>query len=253
MISPNRIRKHVLDMVYNKKSGHIGSSFSIAELISVLYSDYNINEVDKLILSKGHAVPAIYAVLYEMGKLTKEDIDSFREVNSALQGHPDKIRLKYIDATTGSLGQGLSIAIGHSIGKNMKKEDGKVFCILGDGEIQEGQVWEALMYYPMTKLNNLICFIDYNKYQSDNFTNKTIGIYDNLQNIISSFGWLCESIDGHDVNEIRRCLSLDSDKPLCIILNTIKGKGVSFMEAQNYHSGMPNEEEYKLALKELNT
>lgn len=246
IIDPNRLRFHVLNMIYDKKSGHIGSSLSLAEVISVLYSDYDINSIDKLILSKGHAVPIIYSVLYEMEKLTKQDLDSFREINSSLQGHPDKLRLKYIDATTGSLGQGLSIAIGHSIGKSMRKEKGLVFCILGDGEIQEGQIWEALMYYPSLKLNNLICMIDYNKYQSDDKIT-----YDDLQNKISSFGWQCDSINGHDINEIRSCLNQDKDKPLCIILNTIKGKGISFMENTNCHSTVPNEKQYEQAWKEL--
>jgi len=250
-INPNVLRKKVLDMVYNKKSGHIGGSFSLAELISVLYSDYKINEVDKLILSKGHAVPIIYAVLHEMGKITDDELNLFREINSPLQGHPNKNTLKYIDATTGSLGQGLSIAIGHALGKSLRKEAGTVFCILGDGEIQEGQNWEALMYFPKLNLNNLICIIDANGYQSDGMTKEVMNINDNLQNIISLFGWKTIVIDGHSIEEIKSSLIIEDKKPLCIIMNTLKGKGVSFMESQNYHSNVPNEEEYNKALKEL--
>ena len=147
-IDPNVLRKKVIDMVYDKKSGHIGVCFSMAELTSVLYEDYDIGGKDKLILSKGHAVPIIYAVLHELGKISDEELNLFREINSPLQGHPDKLRLPLVDATTGSLGQGLSIAIGHSHGKTLRGEDGTIFCVLGDGELQEGQVWEALMYYP---------------------------------------------------------------------------------------------------------
>ena len=155
MINPNNLRKHVLRMVYEKQSGHIGGSFSIAELIAYLYSNFNLTSNEKnapkLILSKGHSVPIIYAVLYELGYLSDDDISKFREINSPLQGHPDKIRLKYLHATTGSLGQGLSIAIGHAIGLKLIKSSNPCFCIVGDGEIQEGQIWEGLMVAPKLK------------------------------------------------------------------------------------------------------
>ena len=134
-------------MVRDKESGHIGGAFSIAEMISVLYENYDIGGNDKLILSKGHAVPIVYAALHELGKISDQELSLFREIDSPLQGHPDKIRLPILDATTGSLGQGLSIAIGHSIGKNLKGEDGTIFCIMGDGELQEGQ---AVSYTHLT-------------------------------------------------------------------------------------------------------
>ena len=229
----------------------------MAELTSVLYEDYEIGGKDKLILSKGHAVPIIYAVLHELGQITDEDLDLFREIDSPLQGHPDKLRLPLMDATTGSLGQGLSIAIGHSHGKTLRDEDGTVFCVLGDGELQEGQIWEALMYYPKTKLSNLICIIDWNKGQNDGYTKDFSIMYDNLYERIESFGWDTKVIDGHNVDEIRNSLSNESNsfrkvnKPLCLILNTIKGKGVSFMEHPSWHCKVPTEEEYKIAMKEL--
>lgn len=251
IINPNKLRKIVLDMVYEKKSGHIGGSFSIAELVSILYSKYDFVSRDKFILSKGHAVPIIYAALYEIGLIDDKTLSLFREVDSLLQGHPDKLKLKYIHATTGSLGQGLSIAIGHSQGKALRGEDGKVFCVLGDGEMQEGQVWEGLMYYPKTKLNNMICFLDWNKYQSDNAVNEVISMYNNLDNILSDLGWYCEIIDGHSVEEIERVLNIKTDKPLFVILETVKGKGVSFMEGSSWHSKVPTETEYLNALKEL--
>jgi len=251
MLNPNKLRIKVLNMVNDKKSGHIGGSFSIAELISTLYNEYDIGGKDKLILSKGHAVPIIYAALHELGKISDEDLNLFREVNSPLQGHPDKLKLPLLDATTGSLGQGLSIGIGHALAKKIKGETGKVFCILGDGEIQEGQVWEALMYAPKEKLDNLICFIDYNGGQSEGSPDDIMPIYKNLQEKISAFGWHCQNVDGHNLIRLSDAIKTPSKKPKCIILNTIKGKGVSFIEEGRWHSSIPNEEQYNLALKEL--
>ena len=256
-INPNILRKKVIDMVVAKQSGHIGGAFSMAELTSVLYEDYDIGGNDKLILSKGHAVPIIYAVLHELGQISDDDLDLFREIDSPLQGHPDKLRLPLMDATTGSLGQGLSIAIGHSHGKALRGEDGTVFCILGDGELQEGQIWEALMYYPKTKLSNLVCIIDWNKGQNDGYTKDFSIMYDNLHERIQSFGWDTKVIDGHNMDEIRKSLSNNwakftkVNKPLCLILNTIKGKGVSFMEHPSWHCKVPTKEEYNIAMKEL--
>ena len=251
MINPNVLRKKVLDMVYEKKSGHIGGSFSMAELTSVLYDDYDIGGKDKFILSKGHAVPIIYAILHELGRISDEDLSLFREINSPLQGHPDKLRLPEMDATTGSLGQGLSIAIGHALGKQLRGEDGKVFCLLGDGEMQEGQVWESLMYVPKTDLKNLVCLIDWNKGQNDGWSKDFSSMYDNLKDRISSFGWDCEIIDGHNTNIISTKLAVESDKPRCIIFDTMKGKGVSFMESPSWHAKVPTEEQYEQAIKEL--
>ena len=251
-INPNILRKKVIDMVVAKQSGHIGGAFSMGELTSVLYEDYDIGGKDKLILSKGHAVPIIYAVLHETGQISDEDLDLFREIDSPLQGHPDKLRLSLMDATTGSLGQGLSIAIGHSLGKKLKNEDGTIFCILGDGELQEGQVWEALMHYPKTKMNNMICIIDWNKGQNDGYSKDFSIMYDNLEERVSSFGWTTKVIDGHDMNAIRESFEqTEADKPLCVILDTIKGKGVSFMEHPSWHCKVPTEEEYETAMKEL--
>ena len=240
-------------MVVAKQSGHIGGAFSMAELTSVLYEDYDIGGKDKLILSKGHAVPIIYAVLHELGQISDDDLDLFREIDSPLQGHPDKLRLPLMDATTGSLGQGLSIAIGHSLGKNLRGEDGTVFCVLGDGELQEGQVWEGLMYYPKTQLKNLVCIVDWNKGQNDGYTKDFSIMYDNLKERISSFGWDTRLVNGHDMDAIKTTLTLNEydGKPLCIILDTIKGKGVSFMEDPAWHCKVPTEEEYDIAMKEL--
>jgi len=248
-LNPNKLRKHILYMVYKKQSGHIGGSFSLCEVVSHLYSKHDLIEKDKLILSKGHAVPVIYAVLYEMGLI--DSLDDFREIDSKLQGHPHIKALEYIHATTGSLGQGLSIAIGYALGYKLKNMNNKVFCILGDGELQEGQNWEAFMYASTQKLDNLVCFIDFNHLQSEG---RVKGTPTDLWEKLHSFGWHVKMVDGHNLNQIENSLvSLKKNVPACIILNTVKGKGVSFMENDNkWHSKFPNEEEYNKALGELN-
>ena len=253
-VDPNKLRNHILDIVYNKQSGHIGGSFSLCEIVSYLYSNFDLINTDKLILSKGHGVPVIYAALYELGLI--ESLNSFREINSELQGHPDKNRLKYLHATTGSLGQGLSIAIGHALASKLKQKDDRIFCIVGDGEMQEGQIWEAFMFAPKYKLNNLICLIDYNKAQSEGFIKDILDL-DDLENKIKSFKWNVLNVDGHNLihigNAINTLTRINFNMPGCIILNTIKGKGVSFMENNpEWHSKTPNENEYNLAKKELN-
>jgi transketolase len=242
-------------MVYDKQSGHIGGSFSLAELISILYTDFEIHKNrNQLVLSKGHAIPIIYAVLKEIGILTDKDLDTFREVDSKLQGHPYAPALpEHIHATTGSLGQGLSVAIGKAIALKKLNLPHKIFCILGDGEIQEGQIWEGLMFAPKEKLNNLIVFVDVNGLQGDGQL-----IYDknyylhNLPDILDLLGWDSWVVKGHQESEIKERLEEKQTKPRIIFLNTIKGKGVSFMENNNdWHSKSPNKEQYELALQEL--
>lgn len=258
MINPNNLRKHVLRMVYEKRSGHIGGSFSLAEIIAYLYSNFDLTSNEKnaakLILSKGHAVPIIYAALYELGHITDEDMSLFREINSPLQGHPDKIRLKYLHATTGSLGQGFSIAIGHAIALKLIESTNPCFCIVGDGEMQEGQIWEAFMLAPKFNLNNLIVFIDNNGSQNDGFVKNTLDI-EPITNKISAFNWNVVNISGHNIDEIdttvKNALNNKQNKPTCIIMKTQKGKGVSFLQNPAWHAKVPNEEEYKKALEEL--
>ena len=245
-------------MVYEKRSGHIGGSFSLAEVIAYLYSNFNLTSDEKnaakLILSKGHAVPIIYAVLYELGLITDGDISLFREINSPLQGHPDKIRLKYLHATTGSLGQGLSIAIGHAIGLKLMYSSSPCFCIVGDGEMQEGQIWEAFMLAPKFKLNNLIVFVDDNGSQNDGFVKDTLDL-EPITDKILAFNWNVISISGHDMDEIevavKNGLDKNQENPTCIVMKTQKGKGVSFLQDPVWHAKVPNEEEYKKALEEL--
>ena len=257
-IKANKLRQHVLKMVYEKQSGHIGGSFSIAEIVAYLYNNYDIASdkigTSRLILSKGHAVPILYAALYELGLLSDEDIEKFREVDSPLQGHPDKVRLPYMHATTGSLGQGLSIALGHALAMKMKSLNKKSFCIVGDGEIQEGQVWEAFMLAPKFKLDNLVCFVDSNKSQNDGNVEDILPI-DPLQDKLKSFNWEVYRIDGNCENQILEVMTkIDSStngNPKCVILDTQKGHGVSFMNSPEWHAKAPNEHEYKKAIKEL--
>ena len=250
MIQPNKLRRRVLDMLYDKQSGHIGGSFSLAEIIAYLYSNYDFVSPsgDKIILSKGHSVPILYAVLHEMGLLTDDDMKTFRECDSRLQGHPDKLRLPLMHATTGSLGQGISIAIGHALA--MKNSPNHVFCILGDGEMQEGQIWEALMFAPPRLLSNLTCFVDRNGGQGDGYTKETLDLGD-LKAKVQSFGWEVYEIDGHDLSTIEETVKKSSNTCKFVILNTVKGKGVSFMEHPSWHSKNPTKDEYEKAIGEL--
>lgn len=252
---PNELRKIVLDMVYDKQSGHIGGSFSIAELVCVLYNNFDlINDDiirDRIILSKGHAVPILYAALNKLGKISDEELKTFREINSRLQGHPDKIKMPLLNASTGALGQGLSISIGHAL--HLKKFGKKVFCIIGDGEIQEGQIWEALMCAPKFKLDNLYCFLDYNKFQGNDSVENTLSI-EPIYDKIKAFNWNVVNVPGNDCNLIKYKISNVelNDKPNFFILQTIKGKGVSFMESNNtWHSKCPDNKLYQQSIQEL--
>jgi len=252
---PNKLRQTVLRMVYESGSGHIGGSFSIAEVIAYLYSNSDFDflnaDGDKFVLSKGHSVPIIYAALHELGLISDNDLAKYRQIDSPLQGHPHRLASPYIHASTGSLGQGLSIAIGHAFGMRMRGQTTKSFCIMGDGEMQEGQVWEAFMLAPRHKLNNLICFIDCNGGQGDGRVKDILDLGD-IHSKIKAFGWNTLSIDGHDLNAIDTAVHSNiPDIPTCIILDTIKGKGVSFIEG-GWHAKAPNDEEYQSAIKELN-
>ncbi len=255
-ITPNEIRKVALELVYKAKSGHLGGSFSIAEIVACLYNNFNLAEgtEDKLVLSKGHAAPAIYAALHLLGIIEKEELETFRQIDSRLQGHPDKVRLPNVVATTGSLGQGLSISIGHALAHKLLKNDKKVFCIVGDGEIQEGQVWESIMLAPKFKLDNLILILDLNGAQNDGNVNDilSLDIGKPIQDKISSFGWDVHVADGHNYDDLEKLLTSNiNGVPRCIVAKTKKGKGVSFMETFEWHAKAPNKDQYESAVKEL--
>ena len=256
------IRKHIIEEVYNAGSGHPGGSLSIADIMAVLYFDeMNINEKnpnwedrDRLILSKGHAVAALYATLAERGYISKEDLKGFRNIESKLQGHPNMNDVTGVDMSTGSLGQGLSIANGIAIGGKMDNKNYRVYCILGDGEIEEGQIWEAAMASSKYKLDNLCVIVDNNNLQIDGTIEEVMPSYP-IDEKFESFGFNVITINGNDIKQIKTAFSqakLVKDKPTCIVAKTIKGKGVPFMENKvEWHGKAPNQEEYEEAMRGL--
>ena len=260
----NNVRMDILEEVYNAKSGHIGGAFSIADILTVLYfNEMNIDakipdspDRDRLVLSKGHASAALYAVLAEKGYIDKEELKTFRNIDSNLQGHPDMNKVPGVDMTTGSLGQGLSAANGMALSSKLDSRGYRVYCILGDGELQEGQVWEAAMTAEKYQLDNLCVIVDANELQLTDSTMNVKGInYSDIEQKFRAFGFQTVVIDGHNIESIIRALTIaemTKGKPTAIICKTIKGKGVSFMENQvDWHGKAPNDEEYKMAVKEL--
>lgn len=258
------VRKGIIEEVYSAKSGHLGGALSIADILTVLYfNQMNIDEKkpddpnrDRLVLSKGHASAALYSVLAEKGYFNKELLKTFRKIDSELQGHPDMKRIPGVDMTTGSLGQGLSAAVGMAIASKMDNAGCKIYCIVGDGEIEEGQIWEAAMAASKNKLDNLCVILDNNNLQIDGEIEK-VGGMNNITEKFISFGFNTINIDGHNMDSIIDAVTTAKQtkgKPTIIIAKTIKGKGVSFMENQaSWHGKAPNEEEYNLAMEELNT
>ena len=255
-----KIRKSVLDLIYKTKSPHIGPSLSIVEILVALYFNYlkvspddPLNsERDRFILSKGHACATLYAVLYEKGFLCRENLNGFAINGGILEQHPNR-NLNYgIEVSTGSLGHGLSIGGGMALAGKVDNKKYKVCVLLSDGELNEGSVWESIMFAGHHKLNNLIAFVDCNKIQALGFTKDIINL-DNLGEKWKSFGWSVLEVDGHSIVQILNALELlSSEKPNVVILHTVKGKGVSFMENQLlWHYRAPDDKEYELALKEL--
>jgi transketolase len=226
--------------IYFAKSGHPGGVLSCIDIVLYIYlNKLKINKLgnfkktnrDRLVLSKGHSVPAIYGALAALKILNFKNIFKLRNINSIFQGHPCRIKTPWVEASTGSLGQGFSFAIGQALALKHKKKKNKVFVIIGDGEMQEGQIWEGLLFAAHHKLNNLITILDYNKLQSDNFNKKIMNI-EPLRKKILSFNWNVNEIDGHSFNQIKSSLnkSKNSSKPLFIIAHTIKGNSISFMK-----------------------
>ena len=258
----NKIRQNIIEEVYQAKSGHPGGSLSIADILTVLYfkemnidpKKPNLENRDRLVLSKGHCSPALYSCLAERGYFEVEDLKTFRNINSYLQGHPDKNKVPGVDMTTGSLGQGLSCANGMAIAGKMNQQDYRVYAILGDGEIEEGQIWEAAMAANKYKLDNLCVVVDNNNLQIDGTIEEVMSSYP-IDEKFRSFGFEVINIDGHDIEEIIKAFEVAKNikgKPTCIIAKTIKGKGVEFMENQaGWHGKAPNEEQYKKALEEI--
>lgn len=256
------IRKSIIEQVYKAQSGHPGGSLSIADIMTVLYfNELNIDEKnpsweerDRLVLSKGHCSPALYAALAERGYFEKEYLKSFRHIESNLQGHPDMKKVPGVDMTSGSLGQGLSVANGMAISAKLDGKNYRVYCILGDGEIEEGQIWEAAMTSNKYKLDNLCVIVDNNNLQIDGTIEEVMSSYP-IDEKFKSFGFNVIKIDGHNIEEILGAFKQAKEvkgQPTCIIAKTTKGKGIAFMENQaGWHGKAPNEEQYEQAMREL--
>ena len=254
------IRRNIIEMVYSASSGHPGGALSIADIMTALYfSEINLPSVDseerdRVVLSKGHCSPALYATLAEKGIIPKEDLKGFRKIDSYLQGHPDMKKIPGVDITSGSLGQGLSVANGMALAAKLNNKDYRVYCICGDGEIEEGQVWEAAMTSSHYKLDNVCVIVDNNNLQIDGKVSEVMNPYP-IDKKFESFGFHVIIIDGHDFNEIQKAFEEAKsvkEKPTVIIAKTIKGKGVSFMEDNvSWHGKAPNEEQYNVAIDDL--
>ena len=261
-IMANKLRLHVIDMTYAAKSGHPGGSLSAADLMSALYfsrlkhdpSNPSWEDRDRFVLSKGHVAPILYAALAEAGYFPVEDLITLRKIGSNLQGHPVRGKVPGVEMSTGSLGQGLSMACGIALAGKMDGKDYKTYCLLGDGELQSGQNWEAAMFAHQYGLSNLIAFIDRNRLQITGNTEEVISL-DPLTEKWRSFGWNVIVINGHNIRQI--CDAIDKAKkstrnPTMIIMNTVKGKGVSFMEdVAGFHGRACTDEEYPKAVAEL--
>ena len=264
-----QVRRDIINMTANAGSGHPGGSLSAVELmVSVFYSHMRVDpknpkaeDRDRFVLSKGHAAPCYYAVLAEMGFISRDEFKNFRQLHSILQGHPDCKKVPGVDASTGSLGQGCSIAVGMALGAKVQGKDTKVFTLLGDGECQEGQIWEALMSAAHYKLDNLTVIVDNNGLQIDGSNDEVMSLGD-MAAKLRAFGFdlheMCirdrHEIDGHNLDAVEAALSapVTPGKPKAILAHTVKGKGVSFMENQvGWHGKAPNEEQRQQALKEL--
>ena len=258
----NVIRKDIVSMICKSKSGHPGGSLSAVEILTALYFDQmnidptnpKMEDRDRFVLSKGHAAPALYATLAQRGYFAKDELNNLRQLGSMLQGHPDMKKVPGVEMSTGSLGQGFSVACGMAMAAKLDNAPWNVYALLGDGEVQEGIIWEAAMSAAHYKLDNMIAFLDYNGLQIDGEVESVMNI-NPIEDKFKTFGWNVITIDGHDFDQIFAALDMAKDtvdKPTMIIAKTIKGKGVSFMENQaSWHGSAPSEEQLQQALSEL--
>lgn len=256
------LRVDVVKSIHSAGSGHPGGALSAAEMLSVLFfhelniapENPNWEDRDRFVLSKGHSAPLYYAALAERGFFPKDLLWTLRKIDSPLQGHPDRKKVKGVDMSTGSLGQGISAASGMAMYAKKMNKDFRVYCVIGDGEMQEGEVWEALMACAHHKLSNMTVMLDNNNLQIDGAVTEVMSIYP-IKEKIEAFGWHVIEVDGHDVGQL--CCALDearkeTGKPTFVICKTIKGKGVSYMENQVAWHGTPiNDEQYAIAMKDL--
>ena len=256
------VRKMALEAVYSAASGHPGGSLSVADILTYLYmEEMNVDvanpkaeDRDRFVLSKGHCSPALYATLAEKGFLPKEDIKTFRKADSYLQGHPDMKGVPGVDMSTGSLGQGISAACGMAKAAKLSGKNYRVYVALGDGESEEGQVWEAAMFAAHYKLDNLTVFLDFNGLQIDGDVTEVMNPTP-FDTKFAAFGWNVINIDAHDFEQIEAAVNqakATEGKPTIILANSVKGKGVSFMENEaGWHGAAPNQEQYEQAIAEL--
>jgi transketolase len=256
------MRVDIIRMIEAAGNGHPGGSLSVIDILTVLYWKFLKHDPknpdwadrDRFILSKGHACPALYAVMAKRGYFPHEELLSLRKLGSPLQGHPDRLRLPGIEFSTGSLGQGLSVAVGMALAAKMDKKSWKTYVVLGDGEMQEGQNWEAFMSAPKWKLDNLVMILDHNNGQIDGFVDQVMDI-EPLGDKLRSFSWNVQHVDGHDLAAVEKALAnaqAANGKPHAIIAKTIKGKGVSFMENNiAWHGNAPKKEDADKAVKEI--
>ena len=256
-----KVRMGIIEGVHSAKSGHPGGSLSCADILTYLYfSKMNIDpnnpkmeDRDRFVLSKGHAAPALYSVLANRGYFDTELLKTLRQIGSILQGHPDMKHIPGVDMSSGSLGQGISAAVGMALSAKHFGNDFKVYSVLGDGEIEEGQVWEAAMFAANKGLDNLTAFVDYNNLQIDGSIEE-VNSAAPIDKKFEAFNWHTIVIDGHDFDQIEAALNEAEtvNKPVAIIAKTVKGKGVSFMENQvGWHGSAPNDEQYEQAMAEL--
>ena len=257
-----KVRQQIIEGTFNAKSGHPGGSLSAADVITYLYcKEMNVDpsnrkwaDRDRFVLSKGHAAPALYGALAVRGFFPEDEIKNLRKPSSFLQGHPDMKGVPGVDMSTGSLGQGVSCAVGMALAAKVAGKEYRVYSVLGDGEIQEGQVWEAAMFASHKKLDNLTVFIDNNDLQIDGTMEEVNSPYP-IPEKFQAFGWNTVEIDGHDFDQIEDAVAQAKsvkDKPTAVVMHTVKGKGVSFMEHQvGWHGVAPNAEQYEKAMNEL--
>jgi len=259
-----RMRVDIIEMLEKAGSGHPGGSLSAIDMVTALYFQVLRHDPknparpdrDRFVLSKGHGVPAVYACMAEAGYVSREELATLRKLGSRLQGHPvtSFVLAPGVEACTGSLGQGLSVAQGMALASKLDGDAFRVYCMLGDGEMQEGQVWEALMSAPKFRLDNLVAILDYNKAQIDGFTRDVMDL-EPLEEKLCAFNWHVVRIDGHDIGAFLRAIEEahgTKGKPTFVIADTVKGKGVSFMEGQvGWHGVAPKREEAQRAIEEL--
>lgn len=258
----NEVRKGIVTAVHAAKSGHPGGSLGAADILTYLYfEEMDVDpanpsraERDRFVLSKGHCAPALYAVLAERGFFPKEELKTLRHIGSRLQGHPNMNLTPGVDMSTGSLGQGVSTAAGMALGAKRLGNGVRVYTLLGDGEIEEGQVWEAMMFASHYKLDNLLVFVDNNNLQIDGAVSDVMSPYP-IDEKFAAFGLFVQTVDGHNFDAIDAAVKRaeqEKGRPSAIVLKTVKGKGVSFMENQvGWHGKAPNEEQYRTAMEEL--